>query len=323
MNINTDRTSSPAFPKVAFLGPAGTYSHQCARDKFGTNVEYVEQPNISAIFDVLSEEIPYAVVPQQNSTFGSVIETYDNLRRDDIGQRIHVKGEITISIQHCLAVRSGIRPEGIKRIVSHEQALGQCAQYLSTHYPDAVRHKAPSTGQAALSLLRSDEVGLDDESELQTKSAAICSVLCAKMNGLEIVQENIQDRNNFTRFYVLSIDAEAKPPQLPESPQLFRALIRLESVHVEGHDLFARRPLQLVMGTLLTTFGVPTTRIDRRPSLNSTPFEDVYFIELEELGAPDYSIDRSGVYASWLHKVHQMAERARSSGVYATLLGVW
>ena len=80
-----------------------------------------------AVFDAVSSGTPYALVPQQNSTFGSVIETYDNLRRPAVGSSVFIRGETTMSIQHCLAVRPGVKQEDITRIVSHEQVCCRTA----------------------------------------------------------------------------------------------------------------------------------------------------------------------------------------------------
>ena len=80
------------------------------------------------------------------------------------------------------------------------------------------------------------------------------------------------------------------------------------------------------MSTLLTTCGVPITRIDRRPSVGGAPFEDVYFVELEELGSPPDPAepgDRAEDYSRWFNKVQKVVERARASDVEATVLGVW
>jgi len=330
-SLSSEDASSSALPKAAFLGPLGTYSHQCAHEKFGENAEYVEQPTIAAVFDIVSDEIPYGVVPQQNSTFGSVTETYDNLRRPAVGSSLFVRGDIAISIQHCLAARPGVKPEEITRILSHEQALGQCTNYLSRHYPNATRRKVSSTGRAAEMLLESDDTTSDDGSEMEGESAAICSTMCAKMLGLEILQEGIQDRiDNFTRFYVLSSSLATAPPYAPRLPEYFRALVRLGVLHVEDAEpenlATTDRALQLVMSTLLTTFGVPVTRINRRPSLAPIPFEDVYFIELEELGGPPDPKDlgnRGVAYARWLSRVQEAVKRAQGCGIDAVLLGAW
>lgn len=70
------------------------------------------------VFDSVLSTADWGVVPQENSTFGSVIETYDNLRRPDAK---FVRGEITLQVQHCLLVRRGVKLDDIKKIMSHEQ----------------------------------------------------------------------------------------------------------------------------------------------------------------------------------------------------------
>lgn len=136
--------------------------------------------------------------------------------------------------------------------------------------------------------------------------------------------------DNCTRFFVIASSLEVVPPYVPHA-ELFRALIRLGVARIEDIDsefegFIARRPLQLVVSTLLTTFGVPITRIDRRPSVGGAPFEDVYFVELEELGSPPDPANpgsRTADYTRWFNKVQKVVERARASDVEATVLGVW
>ena len=60
-------------------------------------------------------------MPQENSIYGPVTETYDMLRSADVGQTKFIKGEVTIAVQHCLIVRRGVRREDITRILSHDQ----------------------------------------------------------------------------------------------------------------------------------------------------------------------------------------------------------
>ena len=85
------------------------------------------------VFDSVPSTADLGVVPQENSTFGSVIETYDNLRRPDTK---FVRGEITLQVQHCLLVRHGVKRDNIKKIMSHEQVSNilfdsnGCTNYL-------------------------------------------------------------------------------------------------------------------------------------------------------------------------------------------------
>jgi prephenate dehydratase len=144
-------TNTNATPNVAVLGPLGTYSHEVRmpidpslnqdsqhsrqRTKYlnlGSDIMInLQSPvriapqarapttNIKAgVFDSLSEAVILAVVPQENSIFGSVIETYDNLRVFDRG---FAMGEVTLKVQHCLVARKGTPFEDIRRVMSHEQ----------------------------------------------------------------------------------------------------------------------------------------------------------------------------------------------------------
>lgn len=320
-------------PKVAFLGPIGTYSHEVAQNKFGSDAEYVALNTITEVFKALSKPVKaqYAVIPQENSIFGSVVESYDSLRLPAAGSDIFVRGEYTLAIQHCLVVKKGVKLESVKRIVSHEQALGQCSRYLSEHFPNACREKMPSTAAAAQSLL--DETSTSEDGG---ESAAICSSVCIQtFAGLELVQKGIQNESaNFTRFYVLSSSLDSAPPATFGGPQLRRGLVRLSLpptmgfAHGAGQpSLTHKRPLHMVISTLLTTFGMPITRIDRRPSLSPIPFEDLYFVELEELGSytePDISDKALALEDKrWLEKLKTGIERAAALGAQATLLGFW
>ncbi|KAI0348496.1 PDT-domain-containing protein [Trametopsis cervina] len=314
-------------PQLVCLGPLGTYTHQVAYENFGSSVSYVQCNTIRDVFEAVSQENPYGVVPQENSTFGSVIDTYDYLRSTRAGTEIYVRGAIILKIQHCLVGRKGLQKENIKRVISHEQALGQCRDYILANLPDAVLKKESSTAAAAQALSE------EDPEDMQ--SAVICSALCVNLfPNLEIVESNIQDKqDNYTRFFVLSNSHEGPLPLLHSSLEPLRALIRVnlaaddsassEDGQTSPATYTHNRPLHMLTSTLLTTFGVPVTRIDRRPSLNDIPFEDMYFLELEELGVPVEVPDRSQRIQAWMKRVNAGVQRVKAAGSQATVLGVW
>jgi prephenate dehydratase len=62
-----------------------------------------------------------ALLPQENSIFGIVTETYDLLRSSELGENKWIRGAVTLSVQHCLIVRRGKTMRDIKRVLSHEQ----------------------------------------------------------------------------------------------------------------------------------------------------------------------------------------------------------
>ncbi|KAA1116093.1 hypothetical protein PGTUg99_034784 [Puccinia graminis f. sp. tritici] len=78
---------------------------------------------------------------------------------------------------------------------SHE-ALGQCQQYLATHYPDVETRATSSTAEAA-TLVANDP---------SRSSLAICAASCVEYFPLlEVLDANIQDagQDNITTFIVL------------------------------------------------------------------------------------------------------------------------
>lgn len=120
------------------------------------------------------------------------------------------------------------------------------------------------------------------------------------------------------------------PPKSPK-PRLRRALVRIgltEEADIPPEGASYHRPLHHVISTLFTSFGVPVTRIDRRPSLRPIPFDDVYFIEVEELGTPlefrNTTASPSSVSEeTWLQKVQESVRRVKAAGLDATLIGLW
>ncbi|KAJ6513895.1 PDT-domain-containing protein [Mycena vitilis] len=283
--------------KVAFLGPAGTYSHQAAYDRFGDAVEYRQSGTISDVFSAVASDIAHAgVVPQENTIFGSVIETYDGLRAQNAG---FVRGEVVLEVQHCLLVRRGVKREDIRYIKSHEQALGQCRGFISQNFPSASLEKMASTAAAAEAVLTSSD------------AAAISSKLCVTVfDGLELLFEGIQDRKrtslpvfcNFTRFYVLSSAQNAELPLPPTRPT--RGLVRLSSQSSPASGI----------PQLLAALALKVSRLDRRPKLDSPePFDDIYFAEIE----------RGDSSAPWLPEVEEGIGRVRASGGDAELIGIW
>lgn len=103
---------------VAFLGPLGTYTHEAAYKRFADHAQYLERKTIADVFSSLSPSVPLGVVPQENSTFGSVIETCNALRGSHPG---FVRGEVLLKIDHCLLVRKGVKLDEIRKVMSHEQ----------------------------------------------------------------------------------------------------------------------------------------------------------------------------------------------------------
>lgn len=158
------------------------------------DVDLVPRPTFEAVFeDVVNGDVDRAVIPIENSLFGSVHANYDLLQEHDV----RIVGEIQLRIRHNLLARNGASLDGLLKVHSHPQAIGQCRQFLKQRVPNVVVIPAYDTAGAAKMVAQS---GRSDE-------AAIASRRAAMEYGLSILAENIESNHeNYTRFLALSMD---------------------------------------------------------------------------------------------------------------------
>ncbi len=191
MSINDLELSKPAIDKVAYLGPAGTFTHAAARELFGLSVRYVEAATIQGVFEaVVRGHAAHGVVPIENSTEGSVTEAVDALIDGDL----LIRRELVMRINQCL-LSTAVSLNEVRRVYSHPQALAQCRRWLAAHRGDAQVVPMPSTSAAAREAL------------VDPDGAAIGSRLAAELYALPVLREGVQDlANNVTRFVVLATE---------------------------------------------------------------------------------------------------------------------
>ena len=107
-----------------------------SHERMGTRVMTTAYQNFAwgccarcpGVFEAVSDDIPFAVIPQENSVYGHVTETYDALRSPKAGQSVFVRGELPLAIKHCLVVRQGVQLADVERVMSHEQVRSQRSQ---------------------------------------------------------------------------------------------------------------------------------------------------------------------------------------------------
>lgn len=187
----------PARARVACQGVEGAYS-QVATERLFELPEISFYPSFDAVFSAIeSGECRYGVLPIENSTAGSVKKVYELMLRHNF----HIVRSVRIKIDHNLLARKGATLEGIREVVSHEQAINQCSSFLLS-LGDVKITIAPNTAVAAKMVAES---GRDD-------IAALSSRFCAELYSLETLSEAVQDMgNNHTRFICISKDAEIYP----------------------------------------------------------------------------------------------------------------
>ena len=131
--------------KVAYLGPAGTFSHAAVARHFGAFVDAVPLATIDEIFRAVeSGQCDYAVVPVENSTEGAVGRTLDLMCLTDLS----VCGEVKLRVQQNL-LSNEASLAGVTRIYSHAQSLAQCVHWLANHMPTVPRVAVSSNAEAA------------------------------------------------------------------------------------------------------------------------------------------------------------------------------
>ncbi len=181
--------------RLAFLGPAGTFSEEAAR-AYAPDAEIVPFSTITAAAEsALSHETDEAITPIENSLQGAVTDTLDFLIHRD---GLRVKREVNLDVVHNLMAKAGTMLGDIKRVYSHPQALGQCKGYLERTLPGV-------EVAAALSTAGSVEQAMAAE----VTAAAIAPRRAAELYGAALLAEGIQDDdNNVTRFVVLAAQDE-------------------------------------------------------------------------------------------------------------------
>jgi prephenate dehydratase len=176
--------------KVAYLGPAGTFSEDALRAAAdGAEYEPLPTPSVyEAILAVADGEADRALVPFENSIEGSVRVTLDTLAFD--APAVAIVGEHDQPISHSLIGRRPGDLAAIRVVVSHPQPLAQCAHFIRAELGGVELRSAPSTAEA----VREVSEGPDDW-------AAIGTVSAAEIYGCEVLREGIEDSDdNVTRF---------------------------------------------------------------------------------------------------------------------------
>ena len=181
--------------EIGILGPEGTFSETAAMLwlKEGGRIENFAIKYYETIFDVsesvLKKEVNYGIVPIENSLEGSVGDTLDVLSSENADE-MQIVGEVLVPIRICLLF-NGSFPE-IKKIASHHHALAQCKQFIRERLKGVALKYVDSTASAAKLAAQSEEI------------AALASAEAAKMYGVNILAEDVQDKDSVTRFVVLS-----------------------------------------------------------------------------------------------------------------------
>ena len=240
--------------RVAYLGPAGTFSEEAAVRFFGSSIEHVPCASFDEVFRAATAgSADFGVVPVENNTEGVVTRSLDLF----LNSPLHIVGETSLLVRHHL-LRLSNSLEGIKVVLAHPQALAQCQGWLNTHLPDAERRAVSSNAEGAR------------QAATDPTWAGIASERAGSEFGLHVAAHAIQDDAfNRTRFCVICLPQTLPAPEA-SGRDCVSLIVSVPNKPGAVHDLLV--PLK--------THGVSMTRFESRPA-RSGQWEYYFYIDIQ------------------------------------------
>lgn len=172
--------------KIAYLGPAGSWTHQVAINKFGNSVEYVAEASTEGVFArVASQQVDYGVLPIEHSTEGAVHHTLDHL----VDSPLKIYAQILWKVETVIMAKRDVG--SLKKIYGHPQMLAQCQVWLAQSLPGVQLIETPSAADAATLA------------ETEADAGALGTPLAAELHGLRVVATSPREYSSRARFIIL------------------------------------------------------------------------------------------------------------------------
>ncbi|KPL70132.1 hypothetical protein ADN00_19045 [Ornatilinea apprima] len=239
-------------PIIAFQGEHGAFSEAAAFASFGDQITTLPCESFEEVFlAVTSGRADQGLIPIENSQAGSIHQNYDLLLK----YNLFITGEHDHKIEHCLIAFPDTERSALTQVISHPQALAQCAGYLS-RLPGV---KVTAVYDTAGSVKMLKESG-------DRRMAAIASQRAAELYEMRILDHGIQDsQHNYTRF--LRIHPQPVSPQENAKTSLVFSLNHQPGSLYTALSVFARR-------------GINLLKIESRPWVGKM-WEYLFYIDFE------------------------------------------
>jgi len=241
----------PSKAIVACQGIEGAYS-QLACEKLFAFPSIMYFNSFEGVFTAVEKGLcQYGLLPIENSSYGSVGEVYDLMKN----YKFHIARSVKLRVSHQLLAKPGTKLSDIKEIFSHEQALGQCRDFLNS-IKDVKITMCENTAVAAQMAAASDRNDI----------AAISAKNCAGLYGLDIIKDDIQiSDNNYTRFICISKGLEIFPGASKVSLML----------------TLPHKPLSLYHTiSKFSALGLNLTKLESRP-IPGSDFEFMFYFDMD------------------------------------------
>ncbi|MFO7845014.1 MAG: prephenate dehydratase [Balneolaceae bacterium] len=278
--------------KVAYQGTDGAFSHQVAMRHFEQRYDEVNCIGFTR-FEQAAEAVEkgdadVAMLPIENTTAGSINETYDLLAEKEL----YIIGEEILKVVHCLMAPKKVELENIRRILSHPQAIAQCSRFLA-QLPRCHVESYFDTAMAARKVKNDGDLS----------KAAIGSSYAAELYDLEILEYDIANQEqNYTRFVVIGKDQVTCDPQLNCKTSLIFA-----TADEKGELLKCLN--------LIGNHGINMTKLESRPRPHH-PWQSLFYLDLEG-NAEELRV------ADALTRLKKKAQFVKVLGSYPVREGKW
>ncbi len=241
---------------VAILGEKGSYSYLAGKKYFDRRlIECVEigcSSFAQAVKTVEEKKADYAVIPIDNSTFGSINEVYDQLQQT----QLHIVGEVNEEIEHHVLVHKDTNNNSIKTLYAHPQIFAQCSHLLAELGNIEVK-PCDSTSAAMKKVQR-----LEDSSV-----AAIGPELGGEYYGLKPASSNLtQLSKNRSRFIVVASEQIIVPLQVPAKTTVIMSIMQTPGSLVD-------------VLLVLKHHHIAMTKLESRP-VPGNPWEEMFYVDM-------------------------------------------
>lgn len=236
--------------KIACQGTAGAYSEAACKKLFGDKPAVFYHAFEDVFNAVETGEADFGILPLENSTIGTISETYDLMAKHNFS----ICSLIRVEITHCLAAAKGTSAEDIKYVYSKAEALSQCSEYIKEK--GFIRREYANTALSAELVANSGD----------TSIACICSKSCAELYGLEIICDRIADAYpNYTRFICFSRDYT-----VPENADTISVCLSLSNTAGSLYRLL----------TKFSVYGLNMTKIESK-IIAGSDFEALFYLDFK------------------------------------------
>ncbi len=277
--------SKAGFKRVCFQGIEGAYSHLAAQRFFSRSLDQIAfigyPPFAEAAEAVRGGACDYGVLPVENTTAGSINEVYELLSKPDL----YIIGEEIYGVDHCLLGAADVPLASIRRVLSHPQALAQCARFLARLKNCQLEYFADTA--MAVRKVKEDQ---------DLSQAAVASAEAGSRYGLKVLERHIADRkDNFTRFLIVAPTPIKVDARIPAKTSIIFAV-----AHEEGSLLKAL--------SVLHAHKVNLSKLESR-ARPGMEFEYLFYVDFEGNSA--------------LPEINQALEELQSATTFLKVLGTY